>query len=718
MPRPRTEKFCDNAASRGEAGATFAMDDRQPAPSIRVVVAVATIVPVLAVAAGLVTLSTLAARDIAESLGAEVVSAATAKAQAEIEGFIRVAEELSALNSSRIARGDLPIDDLRSWTRPLLDQMEAFDEVSFLVFANAKGDTIAAERDPQGLLIGVRDDSTDGRMIESALDGTGSLLAPPVRTFEFDPATRPWHQLATRTPNPAWTNAYIFAGRAGSGAETGISYARTVADAQGRFLGVLAVDVTLGDLSLYLESLSIATTGAIFIVDRENLLVAASEGGLTAGEGARLSLADSPSPSAQAVATALRNGGAGTPSIDSPLLKRVAVEGEPARALVTPFHPSPGIDWRIVAVLPEQAFLSRTQTVQHRLIGFSLLGAAVVVVVAVWLSQRIAKPILELRRFVRHVGEGAFGARLDLRAAREFEDLSHDLNEMASQLRQRMALQQSLDLARQVQQSLLPKEPPTPPGLDLAGHSQYCDSTGGDYFDFIDAAPAKGRDGSPTALLAIGDVMGHGVASALLMASARAALRIQAQDESTLGAMLARVNTVLLQDTAHGRFMTMMLLMLNPAARRIRYANAGHDAAILFDPATRRFSELEGGGIPLGVDAGTSYDEYSRENVPPGTVVVAGTDGIWEMRNDRGEFFGKATLRRIIEANAHEPAQRILDRIRESLVRHRGSARIQDDVTLVVAKFSGAGGAGTSHRPDAGQSVSLGAEQAKGDGQA
>lgn len=645
------------------------------------------IVPMLAIAAALVTLSTLAARDIADALGTEVVSTTTSKAESEISSFIRVAEELSMFISSRVARGDLPADDLDTWRYPLLDQMHAFKEVSFIVFANAAGETIAAERDPAGLLIGVRNESTGGMMIESATTEEGVALDPPVRAFEFDPALRPWHRAALERNASTWTEPYLFAGRPGSGGDLGISYACPVRDSAGELLGVLAIDVTLGDLSRYLASLSISTQGAIFIVDRSGLLVAASEGGLAVAGGARLSLAGSPSAAAAAVAHSLPTGESGFLDLDRPLLRRVDVGDEPARALITPFRPSPGIDWWIVSVVPERVFMGQALTVQRRLIALSLVGIAFMLAIAFWLSQRLAVPILQLRAHVRRVGEGAVNERLNLRAAREFEDLSKDLNAMAGQLRQRLALQQSLEFARQVQQGLLPKRPPAPSGLDLAGNSQYCDSTGGDYFDFIDLAPAKGRDGADAALVAVGDVMGHGVASALLMASARAALRIQANEPGDLGMKLGAVNRVLMQDSTHGRFMTMLLLLLNPAARRVRYANAGHDAALLYDPATGQFRELEGGGLPLGVEEETKYEEFCVEDIPRGAVLVAGTDGIWETRNAAGESFGKSPLREQIRAHAHEPAQVIVDRIRAALQRHRGGRRLEDDVTLVVARF-------------------------------
>src|SRR5262249_28642064 len=163
--------------------------------------------------------------------------------------------------------------------------------------------------------------------------------------------------------------------------------------------------------------------------------------------------------------------------------------------------------------------------------------------------------------------------------------------------------------------------------------SRYCEQTGGDYFDFIDIAPLS----ESSLLVAVGDVMGHGIAAALLMASARAALRSRALDAPALGALMTRTNDVLASNNRHNRFMTLPLLKIDGATGRVSWASAGHDPAIVFDPAADRFTELEGGDVPLGVMEGVEYPEYHSDPLTPGSVLVIGTDGIWEMLDDRQE---------------------------------------------------------------------------------
>jgi sigma-B regulation protein RsbU (phosphoserine phosphatase) len=341
-------------------------------------------------------------------------------------------------------------------------------------------------------------------------------------------------------------------------------------------------------------------------------------------------------------------------------------------------------------------FLADAQAVQKRAIIMGVTAVLGALVLGLMLSRSISNPIMRLREHAQRIGKGDFDSRLEVNAARELHDLSSDLNQMAGDLKAGMDLRQSLAVATEVQQSLLPDAPPKLPGLDIAGESRYCDATGGDYFDFIDIAelPAK------QTLVAVGDVMGHGIASALLMATARAALRATALKEGSLGVLMTRVNEVLSRDARHQRFMTMDLVVVDPTHGTLRWASAGHDPPIVYSPVRDAFRELDGGDIPLGLVAGVEYEEYLVTDVEPGSIIVIGTDGIWEApphdaphveKNapeaaTRG-LFGKERLNTIIRAHAHDSAADISKAINDALARFSGRDRFPDDVTFVVVKM-------------------------------
>jgi len=245
---------------------------------------------------------------------------------------------------------------------------------------------------------------------------------------------------------------------------------------------------------------------------------------------------------------------------------------------------------------------------------------------------------------------------------------------------------QSLALAMEVQQSLLPRESPKVPGVDVAGQSRYCDSTGGDYYDFIEVTGLPGGQ----VLVAVGDVMGHGIASALLMATARGALRARAAAAGgfSLGELMMGVNRVLAKSGSNRRFMTMLLLVLDPSRRSMRWASAGHGSPLLYDPSTDRFTDLDGGDLPLGIDDSITYEEYTSGNLPPGSVVVLGTDGIWEAANAGGAMFGYERLRNIIRQCAGRSSADVLRAIDHGLAEFCGECPAQDDITAVVIQMN------------------------------
>jgi serine phosphatase RsbU (regulator of sigma subunit) len=247
-------------------------------------------------------------------------------------------------------------------------------------------------------------------------------------------------------------------------------------------------------------------------------------------------------------------------------------------------------------------------------------------------------------------------------------------------------IRQSLSLAREVQQNLLPRKGPRIGELDIAGRSIYCDETGGDYYDFI--VDETGRDGQIG--IAIGDVSGHGISSALLMATARSSLRQRSSLPGSTADIMTDVNRQLARDVEDsGQFMTMFYLSIDPTKKLLRWVRAGHDPAIFYDPATDSIDELGGSGIALGVMENWNYEEYTKADLRKGQVIFLSTDGIAEARNQKGEMFGKEPIYDIIRKNSSSSADKIIDELIESLNGYQKGAIIEDDITLVVIKING-----------------------------
>jgi len=305
------------------------------------------------------------------------------------------------------------------------------------------------------------------------------------------------------------------------------------------------------------------------------------------------------------------------------------------------------------------------------------------VVMSLLVSLYFSRPIKRLQEGTRAIRSGDFDHRVWIRRNDELGDLGHAFNQMSEGLKERNVMRRSLELAMEVQRSLLPMRDPNLAGLDIAGRSLYCDETGGDYYDYIQSA----RQSPGTIGLVLGDVSGHGIPSALLMATARAFIRQRSNWRGSLGDIVQDVNRLLAHDVEDSSsFMTLFYLMIDRPNQTLNWVRAGHDPAILYDPVEDRFEELMGDGIPLGIDADWPYTVNERRELREGQIIVLGTDGTWEAHNAEGEMFGKQPLLDVIRERRDHSARNILDAAVEALNRFRGNHELEDDVTLVVAK--------------------------------
>jgi phosphoserine phosphatase RsbU/P len=246
---------------------------------------------------------------------------------------------------------------------------------------------------------------------------------------------------------------------------------------------------------------------------------------------------------------------------------------------------------------------------------------------------------------------------------------------------QNKALSESLAVAADVQRSLLPKALPSLPGLEVAGRMTPCDAVGGDYLDFLIGDDFAGRGFG----VAVGDVMGHGPAAALLMTAARASLRMRASRSGGIGEVVTDMNRHLVADLGDvERFMTFYLL----EARRdaVSWVSAGHEPALLVDPGSRTVADLEGDGPILGIDADMTFREHHAPFREPGQVVALCTDGITEAWSESGEQFGRERLKDSLLRHAAQPASSILEAVMRDVLDFRGAAPQKDDLTLVVLK--------------------------------
>lgn len=315
----------------------------------------------------------------------------------------------------------------------------------------------------------------------------------------------------------------------------------------------------------------------------------------------------------------------------------------------------------------------------------ALLTVAVILVtslVALRLARKVTDPILQLAGAAEQLTRGNFDARVNITSKDELEHLGNTFNGLGCRLKEREEMKQSLALAKEIQQQLLPRENPQCVNFELIGSSIYCDETGGDYYDFI---PLQ-SEGRTLYGLAVGDVSGHGIGAALVMATARGMLHAQAeQHTSSLPQLFAEINRHLTRSIADSGFMTLFYGVLDPEHRTLDWVSAGQAPLFLYR-ADGQIEELSSSGIPLGILNETSYDIERRIHFAPGDMLLIGTDGLWETHNQKEQMFGTERLGHMLTDHASASAATISSEIYSALNQFRGERPFEDDLTLMLVK--------------------------------
>ncbi len=251
-------------------------------------------------------------------------------------------------------------------------------------------------------------------------------------------------------------------------------------------------------------------------------------------------------------------------------------------------------------------------------------------------------------------------------------------------LSEKERLERELQIARDIQGFLFPKEAPRIEGFALASLARPATEVGGDYYDYIEVSRDEWG-------LVIADVSGKGVPGALVMAMVRSTLRAEAVGKSSAAQVLSRVNKSMYGDIKDDMFVSLFYIVLNVKKRTLNYARAGHDPSLLFRGKEKRVELLDKGGIALGLDEGAFLDETLEQGeveLNSGDTLVLYTDGITEAMNSKNEEFGFPRLREIVRQGSLLDTERKVSALVESVDREitkfAGGAPQRDDITMVA----------------------------------
>ena len=245
--------------------------------------------------------------------------------------------------------------------------------------------------------------------------------------------------------------------------------------------------------------------------------------------------------------------------------------------------------------------------------------------------------------------------------------------------REKEKLERDLDIARTIQQGLLPSEPLGLEGFEIAGWNQPADQTGGDYYDWQMLA-----DGRAVVILA--DVTGHGIGSALVTSACRAYGRATLPIGSELGAAMSQLNELLMTDLPPGKMVTFVTAVVDPSVGRIELLSAGHGPLLLYTALDGAVQSLEAHGVPFGFAPGMPYGPAQDITMAPGDMLVLTTDGFFEWENAKEEEFGMERLENTVRSAADLSPDQLIARLYQAVTDFAGGTHQADDLTAVVIK--------------------------------
>jgi serine phosphatase RsbU (regulator of sigma subunit) len=331
------------------------------------------------------------------------------------------------------------------------------------------------------------------------------------------------------------------------------------------------------------------------------------------------------------------------------------------------------------ARIREQVGDSRNQIVN--------MGAALglrLVFLAILFSGFLIRGLRTLAAGARAVGQGDFSVSVSVKGRDEIGQLADQFNEMVGEIREKLRMQGELDSARRIQGALIPAPDayPVVPGFSFAGFYRSQTEAGGDYYDILPLD--DGRIG-----LVIADVSSHGVGAGLVMTMFRAVLRAHAPAIKDAATVLKQVNPQIHRDTLPAMFATAFYAVVDPATRRMNFASAGHNQALLLHVPTGKLEKLHGDGMPVGMFGAALFDPplSSRQaTLHPGHLLLLYTDGVTEaMDADKQEYEEERLIAALLR-HAELPLDDLLEALVADLQAFTGGLPQEDDISLLIMR--------------------------------
>lgn len=282
---------------------------------------------------------------------------------------------------------------------------------------------------------------------------------------------------------------------------------------------------------------------------------------------------------------------------------------------------------------------------------------------------------------LKHSGSQFVGKDLELlNAAANQTAVSIENARLYESENEKIKIERDLDLARKIQQSLLPQKIPSIKGLDICGEMIPAMQVGGDYFDFISVSESK-------LFIAVGDVSGKGLSSSLYMTKLQTMIQLACSKNNSPREILADVNKRLYESMERSWFVTMTLALFDMDRKTIRYCRAGH--LPLLKANNGEVESLKSRGIGLGLEKGIIFEQTLKEEemkLTSGETYAFFSDGVTEAMDEHNQLFSEERLKELLAEKSQQSSSSIMNSVWSELNKFRGKIEPNDDMTMVIVK--------------------------------
>jgi len=493
-----------------------------------------------------------------------------------------------------------------------------------------------------------------------------------------------WYSVPARSGKAHWSEPYY---DEGGGEILMCTYSVPVYSTrdQEKFIGVVTIDLSLKWLEEFIESIEAYESGYAFLISRQGLIITdpLQEGNEL--ESIFIVAKEREYDVLHLAGKDMVSGGSDFIEYESPL-----IEGKSWLF----YTPIPSAGWSLSLIIPEKEFMTDLHTLNRDLLLIGVGGIILIMLLVIFISARITRPLSGLARIAIEIGKGKFETPLPATKSKdEIGQLSDAISRMQKELKEyiinlrettaaKEKIESELQIARDIQQGIIPKIfPPFPDreNLDLYAVLEPARDVGGDLYDFFFVDDDH-------LCFAIGDVSGKGVPASLFMAITRTLLRANTDKHSTVNEVITAMNNELCLENDNAMFVTLFLGILNVKTGELSFCNAGHNYPFIRN-TDGKVSELKmTHGTPLGAMPDIDF-ESTEMQFSSGDHMIMYTDGVSEAIDvDENQYTEQRIMRKLSGMEKASP-ERITRAIIDDLNIFVGKADQFDDITMLVISW-------------------------------